>query len=79
MSRRFSGILLYLMLFFLPTEALSAQTNAGSSDQPTFKAITREVVVDVVVTEGKGEAVNGLRKGTVPGLRGRQAADPDFL
>jgi VWFA-related protein len=62
MSRRFSGILLYLMLFFLPTEALSAQTNAGSSDQPTFKAITREVVVDVVVTEGKGEAVNGLRK-----------------
>ena len=62
MSRRFWGILLYGMLFFLPIEALSAQANAGSSDQPAFKATTREVVVDVVVTEGKGEAVNGLRK-----------------
>ncbi len=27
-----------------------------------FNTTTREVVVDVVVTEGKGEAVNGLRK-----------------
>jgi VWFA-related protein len=51
-----------MMLFFLPTASLSAQTPAGSSDQPIFKATTREVVVDVVVTEGKSEAFNGLRK-----------------
>jgi VWFA-related protein len=62
MSRRSSEIFLYGMLFFLPTVSLSAQTPAGSSEQPIFKATTREVVVDVVVTEGKGEAVNGLRK-----------------
>jgi VWFA-related protein len=41
---------------------LPAQTPAGSSDQPIFKATTREVVVDVVVTGGKGGTVNGLRK-----------------
>ena len=62
MSRRFSGILPYMMLFLLSTASLSAQTPAGSSDQPIFKATTREVVVDIVVTEGKGEAVNGLGK-----------------
>lgn len=51
-----------MMLLLLSTPSFSAQTPAGSSDQPIFKATTREVVVDVVVTEGKGEAVNGLRK-----------------
>ncbi|MDE3188830.1 MAG: VWA domain-containing protein [Acidobacteriota bacterium] len=62
MSQQFSAILPYMMLLLLSTASLSAQTPAGSSDQPIFKATTREVVVDVVVTEGKGEAVNGLRK-----------------
>jgi VWFA-related protein len=41
---------------------LSAQSPADSSAQTTIKATTREVVVDVVVTNGNGEAVNGLRK-----------------
>jgi len=62
MSRRFSRILLSMMLSFLPAISLSAQTPAGSSAPPVFKASAREVVVDVVVTEGKGGAVNGLRK-----------------
>ena len=62
MSQQFSAILPYMMLLLLSTASLSAQTPAGSSDQPIFKATTREVVVDVVVTGGKGEAVNGLRK-----------------
>jgi VWFA-related protein len=62
MSRRFSSILPYMMLFFLPSAPLSAQTLAGSPDQPTFKTTAREVVVDVVATEGKGNAVTGLRK-----------------
>ena len=51
-----------MLLFFLPIAFVSAQTPADSSTQPTFKTTAREVVVDVVVTEGKGEAVNGLRK-----------------
>ena len=41
---------------------LSAQSPADSSAQTTIKATTREVVVDVVVTNGNGEAVNGLHK-----------------
>jgi VWFA-related protein len=62
MSRRFSRILPFVMLFFLPTASLSAQTPADSPAQPIIKSTTREVVVDVVVTGGKGEAVKGLRK-----------------
>jgi VWFA-related protein len=50
------------MLFFLPMAFLSAQTPAGSPAPPILKTTTREVVVDVVVTQGKGEAVSGLRK-----------------
>jgi VWFA-related protein len=51
-----------MVLFTLQSASLSAQTPAGSSDQPIFKTTTREVVVDVVATESKGKAVNGLRK-----------------
>jgi VWFA-related protein len=52
-----------MLWFFVPTASVSAQTTAGVSAQPIFNTTTREVVVDVVVTEGKGEAVIGLRKG----------------
>ena len=62
MSRRFARVFPYLMLCLLPAASLSAQTTADTSAQPNFKATTREVVVDVVVIGGKGEAVNGLRK-----------------
>jgi VWFA-related protein len=62
MSRRFSEALPFLVLFVLPTAHLSAQATADVTAQPVFNTTTREVVVDVVVTEGKGEAVNGLRK-----------------
>ena len=62
MIRRFSEILPYVMFFVLQDASLSAQAPAGSSDQLFLKATTREVVVDVVVTEGKGEAVSNLRK-----------------
>jgi VWFA-related protein len=51
-----------MMLFFVPAASLLAQTIADTSAQPMFNTTTREVVVDVVVTEGKGEAVKGLRK-----------------
>ncbi|HET7104811.1 MAG TPA: VWA domain-containing protein [Terracidiphilus sp.] len=51
-----------MMLLLVSAVSLSAQTPAGSSNQPIFKATTREVVVDVVVTDGKGEPVDGLRK-----------------
>ena len=35
---------------------------AAVSDQPTIKSEVRVVLVDVVVTEAKGESVPGLRK-----------------
>jgi len=60
MRPSFSGTFLALMLLSFPAESLPSQTPAA--DQPTFKATTREVVVDVVVTGSKGEPVNGLRK-----------------
>lgn len=50
------------MLFFVPAASLCAQITAGSSAQSIIKTTTREVVVDVVVTEGKGEAVQGIGK-----------------
>jgi VWFA-related protein len=50
------------MLLFVPAASLFAQTIADNSVQPIFNTTTREVVVDVVVIEGKGEAVNGLHK-----------------
>jgi len=62
MSRRFLSVLPCTMLFFLPAASVFAQTPAGSPAQPVFKTTAREVVVDVVVTEGKGQAVNGLGK-----------------
>ncbi len=62
MSRRFWRIPLYGILFFFPTASLYAQTPASSSAQPILKIATHEVVVDVVVTAGKGQAVSGLRK-----------------
>jgi VWFA-related protein len=51
-----------MMLFFFPTTSLFAQTPGAASAQPVFKATANEVVVDVVVAQGKGEAVCGLRK-----------------
>jgi VWFA-related protein len=51
-----------MMLFFLSAASLFAQAPAGLPPQTTLKSTTHEVVVDVVVTGGKGDAVNGLRK-----------------
>ena len=62
MIRRLSCILPSIVLFFLPTASTSAPPTADSPGQPILKTTTHEVVVDLVVTEGKGEAVNGLHK-----------------
>ena len=54
-----------LLVFCLPMAAsLQSQTlAAGNKNQiPTLKARVRLVVVDVVVTNSKGEAVSGLKK-----------------
>lgn len=62
MNRGFRGICTGILLFFSLHASLFAQTIADNSAQPMLNTTTREVVVDVVVTGGKGDAVNGLRK-----------------
>lgn len=63
MSRQAYGFFSFVLLFVLWPVSPSAQTTAGGSAQPTYRATTREVVVDVVVTGGKGESVSGLHEG----------------
>jgi VWFA-related protein len=78
-SLQFSRIFPCLMLCFLSTTSLSAQTQADSSTQTTFKATTREVIVDVVVTGGKGDAVNGLPKDQFQVLEDGKPQSIDFF
>jgi len=58
-----------ITLFFILCASIPALPQAqtapanGTNPLPTFKAKVREVVVDVVVTNGKGEPVPGLKNG----------------
>ena len=79
MSRGSSGVFPCLVLFLVSTAAVSAQAPAGASATPNFKATAREVVVDVVVTSGKGDAVNGLHKEQFQVLENGKPQAVDFF
>ncbi len=59
------GRLLFVFLLCSSVVSVYSQTAAPDARQavPTLKAKARLVLVDVVVTNGKGEAVTGLHKG----------------
>jgi VWFA-related protein len=60
--RTLGPMLLLLAVFSIQAQAPQSQTPNSASQEPTIKSEVRLVLVDVVVTQGKGEPVVGLHK-----------------
>ncbi len=58
--RCFSFLPLAVILGLVPPAEAAAPAAPSQTDTPVYKARAREVVVDVVVTNGNGEPVSGL-------------------